>query len=155
MFGLIILESISWTLILWSGLTALVISTWLLMLLRSLGATRYLPRAYWSCALFAGTGNASLILAGLLRMIAMIAVFPFLYAAVFVYTGRAEAIIGLMIGLAHGLLAGLMLPLAARRCSGANPPGLLGFNLGKLTPLVLLFVHAVYGSLIGYIYVHG
>jgi hypothetical protein len=149
------LKSISWTLILWSGLTAVVVSTWLLMLLRSLGATRYLPRAYWSCALFAGTGNASLILAGLLRMIALVAVFPFIYTAIFVYTGRAEAVVGLIIGLVHGLLAGIMLPLAARRCSGANPPGLLGFNLGKLTPLILLFVHGVYGSVIGYIYVNG
>ena len=125
------------------------------MLLRSLGATRYLPRAYWSCALFAGTGNASLVLAGLIRMMAMVALFPFVYAAIFVYTGRAEALVGLLIGLAHGFLAGLMLPLAARRCPTAHAPGLLGYNLGKLTPLILLFVHGVYGSLIGYIYVHG
>jgi hypothetical protein len=148
------LTTISWTLVLWSGLTAIVVSSWLLMILRSSGATRYLPRAYWACALFAGTGNASLILAGLLRMIAMIAFFPFIYAAIFVYLGRAEAIVGMMIGLVHGLLAGLMIPIAARRC-GANPPGLLGWNLGRMTPLILLFVHAVYGSLIGYIYVNG
>ena len=149
------MRTISWTLVLWSGLTAVTISTWLLMVLRSMGATLYLPRAYWSCGLFAGTGNASLIFAGLLRMIAMITVIPFIYAAVFVYTGRAEAIVGLMIGLAHGMLAGMMLPLAARRCTGAKAPGVLGWNLGRATPFVLLFVHAVYGSVIGYIYVNG
>ena len=149
------MRSISWTLVLWSGLTAVTISTWLLMLLRSMGATLYLPRAYWSCALFASTGNASLIFAGMLRMVIMIAVIPFIYAAVFVYTGRAEAIVGLMIGLTHGLIAGLMLPLAARRCAGAKAPGVLGWNLGRATPFILLFVHAVYGSVIGYIYVSG
>lgn len=149
------LATISWTLIVWSGALALVVSTYFLMLLRGAGATLYLPRAYWSCMLFGSTGNASLIFSGLLRMAAMVTVFPFIYAGIFVFTGRAEAIVGGMIGLVHGLLAGLMLPLAARRCAGAKPPGLLGWNLGRATPFVLLFVHAVYGALLGYIYVNG
>lgn len=149
------LTSISWPLLLWSGMTAIIVSTWLLMLLRSLGVTRYLPRAYWSCAFFGGAGNISLIFGGLLRMIAMTAFIPFVYAAIFTYTGRAEAVIGAMIGLAHGLIAGMALPYAARRCASAKPPGFMGWNLGRATPVVLLFVHAVYGSLIGYIYVNG
>ena len=142
-------------LLVWSGLVAFVASTWLLMALRRLGVTRYLPRAYWSCALFGSTRDSALLLGGLLRSIAMIAVIPFLYAFAFTYADRAEALVGLCFGLVHGLLAGLLLPLAARRCGGALPPGLLGWNLGRATPLVLLFVHAVYGTLLGYIYVNG
>ncbi|MGQ0812859.1 MAG: hypothetical protein ACT4O1_00130 [Gemmatimonadota bacterium] len=150
-----ILRTISWSLLLWSGLLAVVVNSWCLMILRKLGTTRYLPRAYWSCVLFGSAGDAALVFAGLLRMVAMIVVFPFFYVLVFAYTGRAEALVGLALGALHGLLAGFLLPLAARRCAGAHPPGLFGWQLGRATPLVLLFVHAVYGSLLGYIYVNG
>lgn len=149
------LERFSWTLLLWSGLTAVIVSTWALMIFRKLGATIYLPRAYWSCALFGGTGDFALIAAGLLRLLAFIVLFPALYAFIFEYTGRAEALIGALIGAGHAVLAGAFLPLAARRCRGAKPPGLFGWNLGRATPLVLLVVHALYGTLLGYIYVNG
>lgn len=149
------LPDFSWTLLLWSGLVAFVASTWLLTALRRIGATRYLPRAYWSCALFGSTSDAALLSAGLLRSVMMIAALPFLYALVFAYAERAEALVGLTAGLIHGALAGLALPLAARRCSGALPPGPMGWNLGRATPFVLLLVHAVYGTLLGYIYVNG
>lgn len=125
------------------------------MIFRKAGATIYLPRAYWSCGLFGSRRDAALLFGGLVRMIAMIAFIPVLYVFVFAYTDRAEASIGLVAGLLHGLLAGMLLPLVARRCAGAKPPGLLGWNLGRATPVVLLLVHAVYGSLLGYIYVNG
>lgn len=125
------------------------------MMLRQLGATRYLPRAYWSCALFGSVRDSALLVSGLLRMIAMIALVPVIYAIVFAYLGRAEALSGAIVGALHGLLAGIILPFAARRCSGANPPGPLGWNLGRATPIVLLLVHAVYGTVLGYIYVNG
>ena len=147
--------TLSWALLVWSGLVAFVASTWLLMALRRAGVTRYLPRAYWSCALFGSTRDTALVFAGLLRSLAMIAVVPFLYALAFSYADRAEALVGLFFGLGHGLLAGLLLPLAARRCRGAVPPGILGWNLGRATPFALLLVHAVYGALLGYIYVNG
>jgi hypothetical protein len=144
---------LSWPLLGWSGLTAMVLSSWTLMALRQLGATRYLPRAYWSCALFGRTGDVALVLAGLVRIVALTAIFPIAYAAAFVWLGGAEALTGLAGGLIHGLLAGLLLPLAARRCRGANAPGIMGWNLGRLTPLVLLFVHAFYGTVLAYVYV--
>jgi len=147
------LELWSWPLLLWSGLTACVLSNWVLMLFRKLNATRYLPRAYWSCLLLGGVSDAALVLGGLIRVIAMVAVFPFIYAYIFRQIGRAEVLPGLVIGAAHGLLAGIALPLAARRCKGAKPPGLLGWRLGRPTPLVMLFVHAAYGALLGWIYV--
>jgi hypothetical protein len=150
-----VLITLSWALLVWSGLVAFVASTWLLMALRQAGFTRYLPRAYWSCALFGSTRDAALLFAGLVRSLAMIAIIPFLYALAFSYAERAEAIVGLIFGLVHGLVAGLLLPLAAARCKGALPPGVLGWSLGRATPVVLLLVHAVYGALLGYIYVNG
>lgn len=147
------LLELSWPLLVWSGLTATVLTSWALMALRQVGATRYLPRAYWGCALFGRTGDVALVLAGLVRMIALIAVFPIAYAIAFVWFGRAEALTGLIGGLIHGLIAGLLLPLAARRCPEARAPGIMGWNLGRATPLVLLFVHAFYGAVLAYIYV--
>lgn len=146
------LRAISWPVLLWSGLAAYVLSTWVLMVLRKLGATRYLPRAYWSCALTGGASNAALVFAGLVRLLMMVGVFPIAYALLFAYMGKAEVLPGMIIGAIHGVVAGILLPLAARRCDGAVPPGLLGWRLGKPTPLVLLFVHAVYGAMIGYVY---
>ena len=144
---------LSWSLLLWSGLVGLVLSSWLLMVLRKLAVTRYLPRAYWSCALFRSASDAALVFAGTLRMVMMIAVFPIAYALVFTQVGRAEAVVGAIAGAVHGLLAALLLPLAARRCSSAVAPGFMGWNLGRLTPLALIFVHAVYGAALGYVYV--
>jgi hypothetical protein len=144
---------LAWPLLVWSGLMATVLSSWALMSLRQVGATGYLPRAYWSCALFGRTGDFALVLAGLVRTMALIAAFPIAYAAAFVWIGRAEALTGLLGGLIHGLIAGLLLPLAARRCPGARPPGIMGWNLGHATPLVLLFVHAFYGVVLAYVYV--
>lgn len=148
-----VLRLISWPLLLWSGLVAYVLSSWVLMVLRKLNATRYLPRAYWSCAIMGGVSDAALVFAGFIRMLAMVAIFPIVYAVAFAYLGRAEALIGLIIGAIHGTLAGILLPLAARRCAGASPPGLLGWRLGHATPLVMVFVHAVYGAALGFVYV--
>jgi hypothetical protein len=147
------LITLSWPLLIWSGLTAFVFSTWLLMLLRKVNATRYLPRAYWSCALTGSVGDFALMFGGLVRTVAMVAVFPIIYAMIFTRIGRAEAVVGLIIGLVHGLVAGLALPLAARRCEGAHPPGLLGWHLGRITPIVMLVVHGAYGAILGYVYV--
>lgn len=144
---------VSWPLLVWSGLTAMVLSSWVLMALRQVGATSYLPRAYWSCALFGRTGDFALLLAGLVRTLALIAVFPIAYAIAFAWVGRAEALTGVVGGLVHGLIAGLLLPLAASRCAGTRAPGLMGWNLGRATPLVLLFVHAFYGAVLAYVYV--
>ena len=147
------LEVISWPLLLFSGLVAYVASTWLLMALRRFNATRYLPRAYWSCALFARAGDFALVIAALIRLVAFVALFPLLYTLIFRRLGSAQVLAGAAIGAVHGLLVGLLLPLAARRCQGSRAPGLFGWYLGRATPLVLLLVHATYGAIIGYIYV--
>ena len=123
------------------------------MLLRRVKATRYLPRAYWSCALFASAGDFALVMAGPARVVAYVAVFPLIYALIFRQLGSAQTLPGMAIGAVHGLLAGILLPLGARRAKGAHPPGFFGWNLGRPTPLALLLVHAAYGALVGYLYV--
>ncbi len=79
--------------------------------------------------------------------------FPALYALVFDLAGRADVALGALAGAAHGILAGLVLPLAWRAARQEGGAGLCGWRLGTATPLGLVVAHVLYGVLLGYIYV--
>jgi hypothetical protein len=150
-----IVFSISLPLLILSGLTAYVISSWLLVLLRLLGATRFSPRLYWACTLFGSSRGVAMFGGRVARALGMTLLVPALYAVVFELMGRAELVQGAVLGSAHGVLVGAFLPLVARRnaCSSAAAPGLFGWRLGHATPLLLLLVYALYGAALGYAYV--
>jgi hypothetical protein len=91
-------------------------------------------------------------------------VFAAVYYAVFQAIGEASWWLGLAFGLVHALFAGtalvnVILPLVHPRMatifSSASsapllePPGFLLLNYGTSTPLVMVFVHAVYGAVVG------
>jgi hypothetical protein len=85
------------------------------------------------------------------------------YAATFAALDRSTWWLGASLGLLHGLVAMVVLvPLlpgvhprmASERAglsSGAalEPPGLLGLNYGRETPLVTVVAHVVYGVALG------
>jgi hypothetical protein len=85
------------------------------------------------------------------------------YAAAFAALDRSTWWLGAALGLLHGLVAMVVLvPLlpgvhprmASERAglsSGAalEPPGLLGLNYGRETPLVTVVAHVVYGVALG------
>jgi hypothetical protein len=61
---------------------------------------------------------------------------------------------GALLGLAHGLLAALLLPVAARlnrhvRSGELQGPGFAGLAYGRLTPLALILAHVVFGIWVG------
>jgi hypothetical protein len=63
---------------------------------------------------------------------------------------------GALLGLAHGLLAALLLPVAARlnrrvRAGETPSPGFAGLAYGRLTPLALIVAHVVFGIWVGLI----
>jgi hypothetical protein len=90
-------------------------------------------------------------------------VFAFGYAATFALLGRAAWWLGGLLGLLHAavaltvlvpLLAGVHPRIASNRAGRAStaalePPGLLGLNYGRRTPLVAVIAHAVYGIALG------
>jgi hypothetical protein len=92
--------------------------------------------------------------------------FAGIYAAAFESWRRATWWLGALIGLVHGgivLLGGLpMLPgLHPRMASELRgptptrllePPGFLGLNYGKRTPLSVMLAHLVYGGILGAFY---
>jgi hypothetical protein len=61
---------------------------------------------------------------------------------------------GALLGLAHGLLAALALPVAGRldrrvRSGETRGPGFAGLAYGRLTPLALLLAHVAFGTWVG------
>lgn len=92
--------------------------------------------------------------------------FAFIYALVFERFGRAGAPFGAGLGLAHGLVILLVLmplipefhPRMATEEQGPDPtralepPGFLGLNYGRSTPLLALAAHVVFGAILGAFY---
>lgn len=146
---------ISLPLLITSGLTAYIISSWVLVFLRVLGITRYSPRMYWACGMFGSLRGAALFGGRLARAAALTVVVPAVYAVVFEVVGNAELQFGAIVGLVHAVLVGIALPLVASRdrCIKAPSPGLFGWRLGGATPLVVLIVYTLYGAMLGYVYV--
>jgi len=89
--------------------------------------------------------------------------FATLYFILFLRIGEANAWLGALIGLVHGVfLLVVILPLLpevhprlASEYDGPSegqrlePPGFMGLNYGYRTPLVTLVAHTAYGALLG------
>ena len=138
-----------------SGLAAYIISSWMLLALRVAGLTRFSPRVYWACSLFGGTGGAAMFAGRILRALTLTLLVPFFYALAFELLGNAELPLGAALGIAHGMLIGLTLPLVSKRagCSKAPATGIFGWRLGRANVLLIPFVYALYGAALGYVYV--
>lgn len=91
-------------------------------------------------------------------------VFGLMYAGIFVALGRSGWVLGGLLGVLHGLIAGtavveVLVPLAHRRVGSASsgadrpallePPGFLMLNYGRMTPVVTVPAHVLYGALVG------
>ncbi len=146
------LLAISFPLLLMGGMTAYIMSSWVLVFVRAIGATDYAPRLYWACSLFGNTRGAALIAGRMARAFALTLLVPFWYAIVFGLVGSADLKTGTLLGLAHGAVVGFTLPLATRRsgCAKTPAPGMFAWRLGFATPILLLLVYAVYGATLGY-----
>lgn len=146
----------AWLLALWAGVAATAVITWIGALARWNAATRFHPARFLGCLARPGARGAPA--AGWLLYVAGgCFVLPLLYTAAFEAIGEADAVVGCVLGLVHGLAAGAALPFAGRPnpCLRANDlaaPGLFGHRLGSWTPIGFLGLHILYGGLLGYIY---
>jgi hypothetical protein len=92
-------------------------------------------------------------------------IFSLGYAAIFLAVGHEGVALGAGLGLAHGLVSGgplvnILLPAIHPRMGTPwtdaeetpllEPPGFLLANFGRDTALVLLALHVVYGTLVGW-----
>ena len=90
-------------------------------------------------------------------------IFALLYAAAFALIGRATWWIGALFGILHGLAAVTVIipllpgvhPRMASERTGPElhtmlePPGPLGLNYGRETPLFTIAAHIAYGAILG------
>lgn len=77
-------------------------------------------------------------------------VFGSVYALLFQALDSAGWTTGLAIGLAHAAVHPRMQPLAEG--FRLDPPGIMGVNYGRGTPLGLLMGHAIYGVVVALVY---
>ena len=149
---------IAWAIALWGGVTATLFTTGILVVALGAGLTRFSPIRCLGCIVTPRPDSRSNLVVGfVLHMIAGSAVFPALYAIIFELAGRADALFGFGIGGAHGVAAGLLVPVyvSRTRCarSRSTPnPGIFARKLGTLTPMGIVLIHAVYGAILGFVY---
>ncbi len=137
----------------WAGFFATLVLSWLAGFAYWRGITRLRPAATLGALVAGRRRRLGALLGGLGHFALGTLGFPALYAVAFAIAGRADAPLGAEFGLAHGILAGLVLPAAWRAAGNSKSAGLLGWRLGGATPFGLLAGHVLYGALIGYIYV--
>ncbi|MHB2019995.1 MAG: hypothetical protein ACYCW6_23895 [Candidatus Xenobia bacterium] len=91
--------------------------------------------------------------------------FSVLYAAIFMALHHAGMLLGAVLGGLHGLfVVAVMLPLLpsvhprmASEYAGPTPhrrlepPGFMGLNYGRWTPLCIIGAHVVYGAVLGFL----
>jgi hypothetical protein len=148
---------LSWPLLLWAGFSATIAVTWLAFVARRFGWTRLSPVRVLGCFFASNAdGVGSRLIGTLLHFAAGGIVLPLIYGVIFELTGQAEIPFGLALGALHGIIAGLALPLITSQahCTGVpRDPGIFGWRLGLATPPGLLLAHALYGGVLGYVYV--
>ena len=106
-----------------------------------------------------GMSGAAAYVVGLMMHLVMGAVFGVIHAAVFA-AGDIEDLVllwGALFGLAHAAITGTMLgtlPLThpAIRAGRMAAPGVMALSLGQPTAVGFVFVHVVFGAVVGVLY---
>ncbi len=148
---------LSWPLLLWAGFTGTIAVTWLAFAARRFGVTRLSPVRVLGCFFANSADSVSSRLVGTALHFGIGGVIlPLIYGVIFEMVGRSDILFGAGLGAAHGILAGLALPIitAQAHCTGVpRDPGIFGWRFGLFTPPGVIFAHALYGGVLGYVYV--
>ena len=148
-----------WSMVIW-GLVATVAMTTVLQGAQGLGLSR-LSLPFLSGTFFSGDRRWAVIV-GFAIYVFGGWVFAFFYFLLFASLGLYTWWVGLAAGLLHGLFLLAALPLLpyihprmASEYDGASatrqlePPGFMGLNYGRRTPLTTLAGQALYGAVLG------
>lgn len=151
------------SILLW-GLVATGVMTAILYGSQGLGLSRLsLPFLVGTC--FSGNRERAVVL-GFIAYTIGGWLFTILYAAIFISVGFATWWLGGMLGLLHGVfLLVVILPVlphihprmateydGARASRRLEPPGFMGLNYGRRTPLTTLLGQTCYGVILGAFY---
>ena len=152
---------ITWHTIVASGFVATIVLTCMMAAVTGLGWSRLNLSLVLGTVVTADRERA--ILWGMLINLAAGWLISGIYAAIFETIDHAGILAGATLGTLHGLaVVAILLPVLpsihprmASEFSGPTPharlepPGFMGLNYGRWTPLAIIFVHMVYGALLG------
>ncbi|UQA91287.1 hypothetical protein [Streptomyces halobius] len=145
-----------------AGLVGTVAMTAAMMMGRVMGMTS-MDIALITGGMMTGDERRARMLGMIMHFVVMgTVVFGLIYAAVFHWIGSASWLAGLVVGLIHGLLVGVIaLPMMGAfhpRMRGSGDgfrldlPGIMGIGYGKGTPMGLLMGHLIYGLVVALVY---
>jgi hypothetical protein len=144
-----------WSGIIWAGFIASVLAACVFWLFRALGLTRFSPTSQIGCLLFDDPRLPMTETVGVVIFLALgatgVAAF---YAGAMRMLGGAGWITGAGAGALLGLAVAGALPWLARasrcvRMGRLPPPGRMGLEWGRATPVALVVGSAAYGGVLG------
>lgn len=156
-----------------AGFVGTLVMTVMMKLAAAAGMTHMPPMELISGAMVSGDDEQAKRVGYLIHWVMMGTVlFGLGYAAAFTVLGSAAWPVGLALGVAHGVVVGLvfmpLMPSMHPRMSAAgrgessvsihggelhlSSPGLFGAHWGAVTPVGLLMGHAVYGLVVALVY---
>jgi hypothetical protein len=139
----------------WAGFIAVISSAVLFWLLRALRLTSFSPSEQLGGIFLSDLHHPGADSLGFLLLLALgTLVFPEIYAWLLSLGPGVSAGWGALLGALHGLIAAAALPVlgtisASVRAGRTRAPGPFGRNWGRMTPVVVLAGHAVYGAVLG------
>lgn len=152
-----------------AGFVGTLVMTALIVVMRAAGKTR-MDMVLLLGSMFTGRKPLARAIGLVMHLGVMGAVvFGSIYAFLFAVLGTAPAAawwVGAIIGILHGLVVGLLMPMVpmvhprmgdhARRGSADQvelaPPGLFARNYGGMTPVGLVMAHMLFGLVVGLVY---
>jgi uncharacterized membrane protein YagU involved in acid resistance len=146
------------------GFVATLLLTTVLELSRGLGFSR-ISLPFMLGTIFTANRHYAQII-GYLLQFAIALLFSFFYALIFQSLGLATWWLGGLMGLLHGLMMLVILlpllphihPRMASEFDGPDPtrmlepPGFMGLNYGRRTPIITLLAHLLFGLILGVFY---
>ncbi len=157
-----------------AGLVATIVMSMLMAMARAMNMTEMPGMPLFIGAMMSSNPNTARMMGLVIHYLVMgTIVFGLIYAWLFSLIGSGGWLTGGLIGLAHGVVVGLMMPMMATvhpRVSrqpatvGApavqldgegvefSNPGMFGANWGGMTPVGLVAGHVVYGIVLALVY---
>lgn len=149
---------IDWTLAIWAGLVGGVAMSVLMTVARKMGLVDANMARYEGCMITRRYEGADTYVAGLVMHLVLSVLVAFVYAWAFALLWeQASWTLGLVLGLGHWAIAGIMLPVMDRmnpcvRDGRIEGFGAFGSGRGAMMIAGFLMSHLAFGALVGWIY---
>ena len=139
----------------WAGFVAVILAAALFWIFRAFRLTEFSPSIQLGCLFLRNPGHPGTETTGFFLLVLLgSSLVPFLYQQLFSVLGGPSWMLGLGLGVLHGLAAAALLPAfgtisACIRAGAIRAPGPMGTKWGWLTPFTMVLGHGLYGAVCG------